>query len=218
MTLIFALLFLIYLLFVVALVVGWNKSLTQEVPSIAKQESLLSIIIPVRNEGKVIVNLLEDIRNQSYKNFEVVVVDDHSRDNTYESVVPYTINDNRFKLLNSKGEGKKAALTQGVQDSHGEIIVTTDGDCRVGGSWLTSLSSYFQDDNSKMVFGGVKIEGNSFFSEIQAHEFLSLIGTASATLAFGFPTMCNGANLAYRRSVFAEVEGLYGQSSHSIGR
>jgi len=210
MILVLGLLFILYLLLVTALVVGWNNALKSEVPSDVFQEPFLSVIIPIRNEGKVIAELLKDICNQSYKNFEVILVDDHSKDDTAEVVVSFTLQDDRFKLLNSLGEGKKVALTQGINMSKGEIIITTDGDCRVNKHWLSSIARFFQSGNIKMVFGGVKIEGDNFFSKIQSHEFLSLIGTAAATWSLGLPTMCNGANLAFRKSVFIEVGGYAG--------
>jgi poly-beta-1,6-N-acetyl-D-glucosamine synthase len=168
---------------------------------------LLSIIIPVRNEQAGIGNLLEDIRIQSYQNFEVIVVNDNSFDLTTEIVLKFAHQDQRFVLLTSQGNGKKKALTTGINGSRGEIIVTTDGDCRVGVDWLKTMLKYFQVSGTKMVFGGVRLQGSSFFSMVQSHEFLSLLGTAAATLWFGFPSMCNGANLAFRKDTFFEVAG-----------
>jgi cellulose synthase/poly-beta-1,6-N-acetylglucosamine synthase-like glycosyltransferase len=115
--------------------------------------------------------------------------------------------DPRFSAITNLGEGKKAALTTGIKFSDSEIIVTTDADCRMETRWLETMVARFQDPEVKFVFGGVKIEGQSFFASMQSHEFLSLIGTAAATLWWGFPSMCNGANLAFRKSVFFEVGG-----------
>jgi cellulose synthase/poly-beta-1,6-N-acetylglucosamine synthase-like glycosyltransferase len=62
-----------------------------------------------------------------------------------------------------------------------------------------------------MAIGAVRIEsGSKFFSQLQSLEFASLIGSAGATLFYSYPTMCNGANLAFRKSVFAEVKGFEG--------
>ena len=77
----------------------------------------------------------------------------------------------------------------------------------MGTHWLESMVAAFQYPNIKFVFGGVRIKGKSFFASMQAHEFLSLIGTAAATLWWGFPSMCNGANLAFKKTVFFEVGG-----------
>jgi biofilm PGA synthesis N-glycosyltransferase PgaC len=207
MTLIIIVLFFVYLIFMGLLIFGWHKSVTRHVSDDRTEDPLLSIIIPVRNEQAGIGHLLEDIRIQSYQNFEVIVVDDNSADDTTAIVLTFTCQDPRFTLLASRGEGKKVALTTGINTSRGEIIVTTDGDCRVKVDWLKTVKKYFQAHGTKMVFGGVKLEGSSFFSALQSHEFLSLVGTAAGTMWYGFPSMCNGANLAFRKGVFLEVGG-----------
>ena len=149
MTLIIIVLFFVYLIFVGLLIIGWDKSLTRQVLDDHGHHPLLSIIIPVRNEQAGIGNLLEDIRIQSYQNFEVIVVNDNSFDNTTEIVLNFTSQDQRFMLLTSQGNGKKKALTTGINASRGEIIVTTDGDCRVGVDWLKTTLKYFQAPGRK---------------------------------------------------------------------
>ena len=207
MTLIFSLLFFAYVILVVLLTIGWIKSIAAEPLPVLRADLMVSVIIPVRNEQANIGNLLEDLRKQSHRKFEVIIVNDHSGDLTTAIVVEFTKRDTRFILLPTQGEGKKKALTTGINASTGEIIITTDGDCRVGSDWLTTISNYFTVPNTKMVFGGVRLQGLSFFSIVQSHEFLSLIGTAAATLWYGFPSMCNGANLAFRKATFIEVGG-----------
>ncbi|HYI76290.1 MAG TPA: glycosyltransferase [Chryseolinea sp.] len=207
MTLIFSLLFFAYVILVVLLTIGWIKSIAAEPLPPLRADVMVSVIIPVRNEQANIGNLLEDLRKQSHRKFEVIIVNDHSGDLTTAIVVEFTKRDTRFILLPTQGEGKKKALTTGINASTGEIIITTDGDCRVGSDWLTTISNYFTVPNTKMVFGGVRLQGLSFFSIVQSHEFLSLIGTAAATLWYGFPSMCNGANLAFRKATFIEVGG-----------
>ena len=210
MVYVFILLFLIYFLFLTLLIIGWKKIPFNEVRKELTDGPLLSVIIPARNEGNNIQLLLEDIRSQTYGNFEVIVINDNSTDNTHDSVNLFARDDVRFSIIESLEHGKKKALTRGVNESRGDIIITTDADCRVQKGWLQGLSNYFQEENVKMVFGGVSIQSTSLFSELQAHEFLSLIGTAASTLTLGVPTMCNGANLAYRKSVFEEVSGYAG--------
>lgn len=205
MTLIFILLFFLYLLFAGAMIFAWNRCDSTSTSS--EYQPLLSIVIAARNESQTIGRIVEDIREQTHKNFEVIIVDDHSTDKTSDIVQNLAAYDSRFSLVRNTGEGKKAALTTGIRLSKGEIIVTTDADCRMKVRWLETLTSHFQRQATKFVFGGVKIEGSSFFSKMQAHEFLSLVGTAAATLWWGFPSMCNGANLAFRKSAFVEVGG-----------
>ena len=141
---VFILLFFLYLLFVAMLIIGWDQYHKLTFRKGQEFESLISVIIPARNEGDKIKFLLEDIRRQSYQAFEVIVVDDHSRDNTSDAVIAFTHSDPRFILIRNDGEGKKAALNAGIRASKAAIIVTTDADCRVEVKWLRTLSSYFQ--------------------------------------------------------------------------
>lgn len=186
---------------------GWNNSREKQEIEPLPDQPLISVIIPARNEGENIGQLLQDMQQQTYENFELIVINDNSIDNTREVVRSSAQADPRVVLVDCQGEGKKKALTTGIQMSKGKIIVTTDADCRVGKGWLKALIKYFKQEKIVMVFGGVKIEQTSFFSQVQSIEFLSLVGTAASTLSWGIPTMCNGANLAFRKSVFTEVDG-----------
>jgi cellulose synthase/poly-beta-1,6-N-acetylglucosamine synthase-like glycosyltransferase len=69
-----------------------------------------------------------------------------------------------------------------------------------------------------MTFGAVKIEADhSLFSRMQALEFCSLIGSGASTAGFGFPTLCNGANLAFTKDVFTETGGYDGNEHIASG-
>lgn len=212
MTLILVSLFILYIFFLLALLVGWDRAIKSR--SVATKsfdtEPLISVIIPARNEEHTIGFLLEDLRQQRYTNFEVIIADDHSQDKTKEVVQRYLEKDSRFHLLESQGQGKKRALAAGMSISKGAVIVTTDADCHVTIHWLEALSGYFRDGNIKMIFGGVKMYVTSFFSKLQSLEFASLIGSGGAIAGLGMPTLCNGANLAFRKFVYEEVGGYDG--------
>ena len=213
MTFVFILLFFPYLLLLGLMIYGWNRGLNKGSPPKKGYRPAISVVIAARNESQTIERILKDISRQTYEDFNVILVNDGSTDRTSEIVMQHVAQDARFTLVRSGGEGKKAALTTGIQVSKGEIIVTTDADCSLDRHWLQMISGYFEDRETMLVFGGVKISSSTFFSSIQAHEFLSLIGTAAATQWWGFPTMCNGANLAFRKQVFYEVGG-YSNNLH----
>jgi len=204
------LIFIVYALLVVVLIVGWHQATRQHQTTVLSDLPLVSIVIPVRNEESNIGLLLNDIVGQSYQHIEIIVVDDHSQDSTVKCVEKEMHRDKRITLLKSEGAGKKEAITTAIKSAQGSIILTTDADCRVDQNWIACLLPYFSNDEAKLVFGGVKITGYSFLDDVQAIEFASLIGTGGATSALGFPTMCNGANLAFRRDVFNEVGGYSG--------
>jgi|APTNR8051073442_1049403.scaffolds.fasta_scaffold00039_80 cellulose synthase/poly-beta-1,6-N-acetylglucosamine synthase-like glycosyltransferase len=220
MTWIILLLFISYVVVVFLLVTGWQKAKAQ--PHGLKKETIqsLSVIIPVRNEEATIDRLMDDLIVQSYPKdkFEIIIVNDHSEDNTIQVVGKKIDNSANLKIASNEGQGKKLAITTGVSLSNGEIIVTTDADCRVDMNWLETINNSFFNEKIKMVFGAVKIQtDDSLFSKLQAIEFSSLIGSGAATMAIGIPTMCNGANLAFRKEIFFEVNGYEGNTQIASG-
>lgn len=191
----------IYAVFILLLLIGFaRRSRFTE----SKTTNSISVIIPVRNEPNL-DQLLSDLAQQQYSSYEVIVVDDHS------TVAP-------TNSIPNKDHGKKSAIVTGIISAKGDIIVTTDGDCRVTPQWLSEINKGFQDPKIKMLVGGVKIdEDQTFFSKLQSLEFVSVAVTGAATLGFGYPTMCNGANLSYRKSAFYEVHGFAGNEKISSG-
>jgi cellulose synthase/poly-beta-1,6-N-acetylglucosamine synthase-like glycosyltransferase len=198
-----------YSLLVILFIAGWNRARKYEVPGHVKHRRKISLIIPVRNEAAHITKLMSDLPRQGYSDFEVLVVDDHSSDKT--SSLLMANKPGNVRVLQNPGAGKKSAITEGVKHANGELIVTTDADCTFHTLWLDIINAYFEDEQLMMLSGPVGfMHDNSFFSKLQEVEFASLIGSGAATAALGFPTMCNGANLAFRKSVFQEVGGYEG--------
>ncbi|MBX2844491.1 MAG: glycosyltransferase [Flammeovirgaceae bacterium] len=177
----------------------------------------ITVIIPVRNEAENLPSLLLDLENQSFKIFEVIIIDDHSEDATLEVVEKIKARSSiEIKLfpLPSKRKilsHKKAAISLAISKAEGEIIVTTDGDCRVGPNWLRHIHDYFITHKPKFVSSGVTfLPENNVFEKFQTIEFMSLIGSGAACMHAGIPNMCNGANLAYIKEIFHEVNGFEG--------
>ncbi len=199
-------LFIIYLIMILFFLVGWFRNNYKE----SKKQYRLSVVIAVRNEQDNICNLLEDLKLQDYNEqfFDVIIVDDHSNDKTLDILKKKAKVWSNLKVftLDKDLSGKKKAILKGVKKSNSEIVVTTDADCRINSSWLTIMNSYFEDEKIKLISGPVSFNiSSSFFSKIQTIEFLSLIGSAAGAIGVGKPILCNGANLAYRRNVFLEL-------------
>jgi cellulose synthase/poly-beta-1,6-N-acetylglucosamine synthase-like glycosyltransferase len=166
-----------------------------------------------------VADLLEDLTAQTYPSFEVWVIDDHS---TFPPVLaatyPYPLQVLRLADVPQSGQGKKAAITLGVAHARGEVVVCTDGDCRVGPGWLASHAAAHQASGPCMVCGPVTFHAEKiWFSQWQTVEFASLIGSAAGCIYWGIPTLCNGANLSYARQLFLEVGGYAGNSHIASG-
>lgn len=200
--------FFLYVLLVLFLVVGWDKAVVSKQlkgPDITSPR--ITVLVPVRNEEDRIHHLIEDLRQQSIQDIEVIIIDDHSVDRTREVCEAAINGDVRFHVSKATGHGKKLALTQGVKAASGVLIATTDADCRVGPLWLKELTREFSDPTAMMIFGGVRFAGHSWFESVQAMEFAALIGVGGSSAAWHLPTMCNGASLAYRKIAFEHVGG-----------
>lgn len=212
--------FVLYAMMVFCLQLGWQEAVHRKHQVNTPVDHVISVLVPVRNEAHHIASLLDDLLGQNFpkERFEVIVIDDHSEDQTVQVVQEKIKSVSNTIVIQSNGQGKKAAITTGVQQANGTIIVTTDADCRVGSDWLASIHSAFENETVKMVFGPVRIQPDrTLFSKIQGLEFASLVGTGAATAVFGNPTMCNGANLAYRTEVFTEAGGYSGNEMIASG-
>ncbi len=173
----------------------------------------ISVIIPARNEEKNIGKLLSSLEKQTYPPhlFEVIVVDDHSTDNTADVVNSYSF----AKLIRLEIENinsyKKKALETGIAAASGDLIVTTDADCIVPGNWLKTIASFKEKTNAVFIAAPVVLENESnLLQTFQTLDFLVLQGITAASVQKKFHNMCNGANLAYERKIFFEVNGFTG--------
>jgi cellulose synthase/poly-beta-1,6-N-acetylglucosamine synthase-like glycosyltransferase len=176
-----------------------------------KSESSLfvSIIVPCRNEEKNLPLLLGDLMSQDYpsESFEVIVADDNSSDKTYMIASGFKGITNLF-IVKNKGRGKKSAIRTAVNASSGQIIITTDADCRMKKEWLKTIVSFFIEHKPDMVLCPVQLENKpGLFGRFQELEFLSLQGITSGCAISNNPTMCNGANLAFTKNVYRNHTG-----------
>lgn len=204
----------LYCVLLIVLIIGLVK--TRPTQPTEGFEGLISVIVPVRNEAQNVTHVLSALANQTDHNFEVIIVDDHSADTTTEIVKAML--KPRWKLVLNEGIGKKAAITTAVKMARGELVVNTDADCTFASHWLKAIRNSFSPDQAVFTFGAVRMRSaNSFFTRIQSIEFASVIGTGMATASLGFPTMCNGANLAFKRSVFERVGGYAGNEHVASG-
>lgn len=171
----------------------------------------VSVLIAARNEEKNIEKLLESLKKQSFPKelFEVIIVNDHSTDNTDEIINDF-INKNKeldVKLLKAEKKGKKHAISQALHTAINELVIVTDADCVLNDLWIESIVGFYQEEKCKMILAPVLLSpAENLFEKMQVLEHLSLIGSTAGSASIGFPVMCNGANMAYERKAALEVE------------
>ena len=186
----------------------------------------VTIIIPARNEANNISRCLTSLIAQNYpqEKVEIIVVNDNSIDETASIVNRFKNTHNYIKLVtisdnNTVLSPKKRAISEGIKFSNNELIFTTDADCIAHSGWLNTMVKYFEPDVG-MVTGMVlfdRQEEKTLFHKIQSLEFMSLIIAGAGSIGSDMPVIGNGANLAYRRSVFNEVDGFKGIDSLKSG-
>ncbi|MBL7701083.1 MAG: glycosyltransferase [Ferruginibacter sp.] len=190
-----------------------------------KVKTYISVIIPARNEEENIAACLDSICNQSYLKdlFEVLVVDDHSTDNTAAIIKSYE--SKNVKLISLKdfvsdelNSYKKKAIEVAVSQSTGDLIITTDADCFTNEHWLQTIAAFYEQYQPQFIAAPVFINGSSKFIEIfQSLDFMTLQGITGASVHKNIHSMCNGANLAYTKKAFEEVNGFAGIDNIASG-
>ncbi len=196
---------------------GW-KDLKIEVE---KEPTLgVSILVAARNESFNIETVIRDIFNQSYaaELFELIVIDDHSEDDTLEKCQALKAEFPRLKVIsNVIGEGKKSALQSGISEVRFGIIATVDADCRVPSEWLISMMSHWQENQTKMLLGPIVLEpAVTVLERVQSLEMLAIMGLTGGFASYQKPIMANGANLFFDKKAFEEIGG-YGSSENPSG-
>ena len=202
----------IYFCFVVIIISGLLfrtklKTFNNDLP-------FISIVIAARNEEKTISFLLNDLISQSIKNnnYEVIISNDRSTDRTENIIQKYSKKHDFIKTIHiSKKTNmapKKYALTKAIKKSSGEIIITTDADCRVGKHWIKSMASLVQN-TGKIVIGYSKIESESIkINEFQKIDFLGIMAANGGLLTHGIVCSGSGQNLAYKKEDFYKINGF----------
>ncbi|QNH61014.1 glycosyltransferase [Hymenobacter sediminicola] len=185
-----------------------------------------SVIIAARNEADNLPLLLADLACQTLpaQQFEVLIVDDHSTDATATVAaafkVPFALRVIQLAEVPGADTGKKAALQAALAQARAPWIVCTDADCRLHPDWLLSYAA-LQDEvgpEVRFVSGPVLLTGpETLLHSLSGLEFAGLVGTGAASIGADLPTMCNGANLAYRRDAFAAVAGFAGNEHLASG-
>lgn len=163
------------------------------------KEPFVSVIIPAYNSSKTIAATLKSLKNQNFKGFETIVVDNGSTDTSKEEI-------KNFKgviLLEELKKGPAAARNLGIKNARGDIIAFTDSDCYVNSDWLSKVIETFNNHKEAHAIAGSVL--NAFPD--------NLISRASEITDFGllsygkknFPKWVRNAptlNVAYKREVF----------------
>lgn len=221
-TTVLAFLSIIYAGSLCGFIIGLRR-LRQNVRVTHQRWPTVSVVVPARNEAEVLERTLHSLLAQNYPGeWEIIVVDDRSTDNTWELLATLTamypvIRAVRVSEANPPSP-KKNALAFGIRHAKSELIATTDADCLYDPSWLRQMVSHFAPDVG--VVAGLTVfdlptERVPLWQRIQWLDFFVQNFMAAGAAGIGVPSSCNGSNLIYRRRVYEEISG-YGNDSTVI--
>lgn len=172
----------------------------------------VTVLVAARNESDNIEACVQAILDQDQP-CNVVVVDDHSDDDTAEKVAIFG---ERVRLVRlEEGTGKKAAITEGVQHIDTEWVLLTDADTIVPRGWARSMAAYMGADTGYVV-GPVRLqERKGIFHRMIQLEWAGFMGIAAGSIGLGRPTSACGSSVAFRLEAFHQVRG-YERVDHFV--
>ena len=188
----------------------------------------LAIVVACKNEEDNLPLLFSSIEGQHSMPKEIIFVDDNSTDNTFAILLDFAKKLPNVIVLQSPGNGKKAALIEGVKHCTAKYVLFTDADCILPDEYCLNAKIFLTTHSVDMLLGGVKLhylssnfEGDfSVKTDIsdfalnpfKAFEILdlgSLQAVSAGSAMMGCPIMCNGANMIVRRDIYLEhISGI----------
>ncbi|CAD5244158.1 glycosyltransferase [Thermococcus camini] len=165
----------------------------------------VSIIIPAYNEGERVLRAIKSALAQDYRDFEVIVVDDGSEDNTFE--IASSVKSARLKVYRVEHGGKAKALNFGLSKASGEVIVTTDADSYLEPDAVGELVRRFYSDEVLGVGGQVRVAGSSFLEMVQDAEHLRIAMFRRAKELDDL-SLAPGPIAAFRRGALERIGGF----------
>ncbi|HUX58791.1 MAG TPA: glycosyltransferase [Bacteroidales bacterium] len=188
---------------------------------IKSKKEPVSIIICARNEAENLREFLPSVLEQDYPDYEVIVVNDCSEDNSYDILGKYLIQYPHLKISNVNKDpkfthNKKFAQFIGIKAAKNDILLFTDADCQPqSDKWLKGMTSHFNEKISFVLGYGGYLHIKGLLNKYIRYDSMTIAMQYLGMAIRGIPYMGVGRNLAYRRSVFFTNKG-YGIHNHII--
>lgn len=203
---------LAYILYLLRGVIGFSKTETFA-PSTSPNTTKTAIIICARNEEQTIEKCLHSIFEQDFDKslLEIILVNDGSTDKTKEIAEKvFSEYKGAFRIINnSTAIGKKKSITSAIEVCSCELIICRDADTYTESNfWLKTIVSYYEETKSQFIIAPIEVENkNGFLAQLQYYENSALAIVTGGYAFYKKAFLCNGANLAFTKSVFEKVGG-----------
>jgi glycosyltransferase involved in cell wall biosynthesis len=189
---------------------AFSKSVTPKPKNIA-----VSVIICAKNEAENLRQFLPLILEQDHPNFEIVLINDASNDDTLKVMETFAQKNHNIKIVNVKNietfwGSKKYALTLGIKVTSHDFLLFTDADCRpVSKYWIKEMSGRFSNTKTIVIgYGAYKKQKRSLMNKLVRYETLFTAIQYLSYAKIGMPYMAVGRNLAYRKDEFFNTNGF----------
>ena len=194
---------------------GWFAFLKQQDKLEIKSRLPISVIVCAKNEAENLKRFIPSLLNQEYPNFEVVLINDNSSDDTLKIMNHFASIHNQIKVVDVKPDEvflskKKQALTLGIKASEYDHLLFTDADCEaISPQWIAQMAAHF-NEKTKIVlgYGGYFKIKNSFINKLIRYETLLTAIQYFSYSKIGLPYMGVGRNLAYQKALFFKANGF----------
>ncbi len=183
-------------------------------PPLRHDGAMVSVLIPAFNEEKVIVGTVARILASDYRNLEVLVIDDGSKDHTAYIVRAHFKDDARVQVMSIPNGGKAGALNAGLAVAKGDVVVALDADTHFNADTISKLVRWFADPSVGAVAGNAKV-GNriNMITRWQALEYIVAQNLERRALSvLDTLTVVPGAVGAWRRDALVKLGGFPGDT------
>lgn len=196
-----------YSILIVTFTIGWKRIPYFEPNKNSNSTLKVSVVVACRNEEQNLDQLLAALKNQTTSAFELVLVNDHSTDNTRKVMESAKLDFADITIIDAVGSGKKQALKQGILSAKGDLIITTDADCIPVSTWIETIGDFQLEFPSDLIICPVAMNGeNTAFGQLQQLEFTTLVASGAGAAGVNMPIMCNGANLAFTKEAWLQSQ------------
>jgi len=175
----------------------------------------ISVIVCAKNEAENVVKFIPLLAEQDYPDFEIVLIDDASSDDTLELFEGFEKQYSNIRLVKVKNNeafwgNKKFALTLGIKAAKKEYLLFTDADCYpTSKNWIKEMSSQFTIEKTIVLgYGAYEKIAGSFLNKIIRFETMLTAVQYFSWAKIGRPYMGVGRNLAYKKDEFFKVNGF----------
>lgn len=158
---------------------------------------MISIVVITYNRANKLKRCVELLLKQSYKHYEIIIVDDGSTDNTIQVIKGLTKKAKVIRYFKQENKGRGAARNLGIKKAKGTIVIFTDDDCIVPRDWLKRFKNVFENHKDITAVGGAIVNGdkNPFGEAAYILNFSSWFPVGKKRYLNDIPT----ANAAYKK-------------------